>query len=144
MSWDVSEMRRPVGVAILGGLVILAAIVLALAGFAGLIVGFASLLPGINLPTGQLFLGALLYILLAVILLAAGVGLLALRPWAWWLATLASLVALAWQVLGIYYASSSIPLTSWASVVVTAVIFVYLLTVFRSFHRHARAAAVAV
>lgn len=136
-------MRRPLGVAILGGLVVLAAVVLALAGFAGLIVGFASLLPGINLPTGQLFLGALLYIVLALILLAAGVGLLALRVWAWWLATLASLIALAWQVLGIYYAKTPVPLTSWASVVVTAVIFVYLLSVFRSFHRHVRAAAVA-
>jgi len=136
-------MRRPIGVAILGGLVVLAAIVLALAGFAGLIVGFASLLPGINLPTGQLFLGALLYLVLALILFAAGVGLLALRAWAWWLATLASLVAAAWQLLGIYYANTAVPLTSWASAVVTTVIFVYLLSVFRSFHRHVRAAAVA-
>jgi hypothetical protein len=136
-------MRRPVGVAILGGLVVLAAIVLGLAGLAGLIVGFASLLPGINLPTSQLFLGALLYIVLALVLFAGGVGLLMLRPWAWWLAALASLVALVWQALGIAYARTAVPLTSWASVIVTAIIFVYVLSVFRSFHRHARAAAVA-
>jgi hypothetical protein len=136
-------MQRPAGVTILGVLVILSAIVLALAGFAGLIVGFASLLPGINLPTGQLFLGALLYLFLAIVLFAAGVGLLGLRPWAWWLATLASLIALAWQALGIYYAKAAIPITSWASLIVTGIIFVYLLTVFRSFHRHVRAAVAA-
>lgn len=138
-------MARPIGVSILGALVVLAAIVLGLAGIAGLIVGFASLIPGINLPTGSLFLGALLYLVLAFVLFAAGVGLLMLRPWAWWLATLTALVALAWQLLGIYYAGGrSVPLTSWASVVVTAIIFVYLLTVFRSFHRHARAAVASV
>ena len=93
-------MRRATGVTVLGILVVLSAIVLALAGFAGLIVGFASLLPGINLPPSQLFLGALLYLFLAIVLFAAGVGLLGLRPWARWLATLASLIALAWQAVG--------------------------------------------
>jgi hypothetical protein len=129
------------GVTILGGLVLLAAAIIALAGIAGVIVGFAGLLPGVDLPTGQLILGGILYLILATILGIAGGGLLALRPWAWWLATFAALAALVWQGYGIYQAPQNVPLTSWVAIVITALILVYLVTVYGAFRRHVAAAA---
>jgi len=135
-------MARPLGITILGALVLLASVVIGLAGIAGFILGFAGLLPGVDLPTGQLFLGGILYLILATILGVSGAALLALRPWAWWLAVLTALVALAWQAYGIYRDLSNVPFTSWVAVVVTAVIFVYLLTVYRSFHREVPRSAV--
>lgn len=124
---------------ILGGLVLLASVIIGLAGIAGFILGFAGLLPGVDFPSGSLFLGGLLYLILATILGVAGVGLLSLRGWAWWLAAITALAALVWQAYGIYRAPESVPWTSWVAIVVTGAIFVYLLTVYRSFHRHVAA-----
>jgi uncharacterized membrane protein (DUF2068 family) len=123
----------------LGGLVLLASVIIGLAGIAGFILGFAGLLPGVDFPSGSLFLGGLLYLILATILGVAGVGLLSLRGWAWWLAAITALAALVWQAYGIYRAPESVPWTSWVAIVVTGAIFVYLLTVYRSFHRHVAA-----
>lgn len=132
-------MARPLGVTILGGLVLLASVIIGLAGIAGVFLSFAGLLPGVNLPAGQLFVGGILYLILATVLGISGIGLLALRTWAWWLATITALAALVWQAYGIYRNPDNVPLTSWVAVVVTGAIFVYLLTVYRSFHRHAGA-----
>ncbi len=141
-------MARPIGVTVLGALVILAGIIVGLAGLAGVFLSFASLLPGVNLPGTALILGGLLYIVLGVILLVAGAGLLALRIWAWWIATLTAIVAAAWQGYGVYSAmtatpAQTIPWTSWIALGFTIVIAVYLLAVHHSFHRHARAMVVA-
>ncbi len=140
-------MARPVGVTVLGALVILAGIIVGLAGLAGVFLSFASLLPGVNLPGTALILGGLLYIVLGIILLAAGAGLLALRIWAWWIATITAIVAAAWQGYGIYAAttaspSQSVPWTSWVAFVFTVLIAIYLLAVHHSFHRHARGVVV--
>ncbi len=137
-------MARPKGVTILGVLVILAAIVIGLAGLAGIFLSFASLLPGVNLPGTALILGGLLYIVLGIVLLISGAGLLALRIWAWWIATITAVVAAVWQGYGIYSASTktpaeAIPWTSWVALVFTVIIAVYLIAVHHSFHRHARA-----
>lgn len=126
-------MARPLGVSVLGGLVILAAIVAFLVALAGFIVGFASLIPGVNLDTGAAFVGALLYLIVAVVLGVAGGGLLRMRPWAWWLALLASLVALAIAAYRIVDAPANVSLGTLLAIVVSAVVFVYLLTVFRYF-----------
>ncbi len=142
-------MARPKGVTILGVLVVLAAIVVGLAGLAGIFLSFASLLPGVNLPGTALILGGLLYVVLGVILLIGGVGLLGLRIWAWWLATLTAIVAAAWQGYGIYHASTAtpaeaVPWTSWVGLGFTVLVALYLLAVHHSFHRHARAAVAQV
>ena len=141
-------MARPRGVTVLGVLVILAAIVIGLAGLAGIFLSFASLLPGVNLPGTALILGGLLYIVLGCILLVSGAGLLGLRIWAWWIATITALAAAAWQAYGVYTAmtatpAQTVPWTSWVALVFTAIIAAYLLAVHHSFHRHARAVVVA-
>lgn len=140
-------MARPRGVTILGALVVLAAIIVGLAGLAGVLLSFASLLPGVNLPGTALILGGLLYIVLGIILLAGGVGLLGLRIWAWWLATLAAIGAGAWQAYGVYHAltavpAEAVPWTSWVALGFTVLVAIYLIAVHNSFHRHARAAVV--
>ncbi|MGQ0796704.1 MAG: hypothetical protein ACT4OI_02390, partial [Methanobacteriota archaeon] len=86
MTMERARGRRPLGVAILGGLVLLAAVVLAVAGLAGMFLSFASLLTGSPIPGLTLFLWGLLFFVLSIPLFAAGGGLLAMRPWAWWLA----------------------------------------------------------
>lgn len=123
---------------ILGGLVLLAALVLAIAGLAGMFLSFASLLPGSPVPGFSLFLWGLLFFILGIVLGVAGGGLLALRPWAWWLSFLVALGALIWSVYGLYQTATTgvaIELTSLLSVTIVAVIFVYLLTVYGSFRR---------
>lgn len=142
-------MARPRGVTVLGALVVLAAIVIGLAGLAGVFLSFASLLPGVNLPGSALILGGILYLILAFILLVAGAGLLALRIWAWWVATVTAIVAAGWQAYGIYHASTAVPAvavpwTSWVSLGFTVLVAIYLLAVHHSFHRHARATVVEV
>lgn len=137
-------MARPRGVTILGALVILAAIIVGLAGLAGVFLSFASLLPGVNLPGATLIVGGILYLILALILLVAGAGLLGLRIWAWWVATVTAIVAAAWQAYGIYTARTGtmpepVPWTSWVGLGFTVLIAIYLLAVHHSFHRHARA-----
>lgn len=128
--------RRPLGVAILGGLVLLGAIVLAIAGLAGMFLSFASLLPGSPVPGFSLFLWGLLFFGLSIPLFAAGGGLLAMRLWAWWLAFIVSLGTLIWSGYGLYRTATAdepLELTSLISVTFVAVIFVYLLTVHGAF-----------
>ena len=140
-------MARPRGVTILGALVVLAAIVIGLAGMAGVFLSFASLLPGVSLPGSALIVGGILYLILAFILLVAGVGLLGLRIWAWWVATVTAIVASAWQAYGIYNGltvvpAAAVPWTSWVGLGFTVLVAVYLIAVHHSFHRHARAVTV--
>ena len=140
-------MARPRGVTILGALVVLAAIIIGLAGVAGVFLSFASLLPGVSLPGTALAVGGILYLLLAFILLVAGAGLLTLRIWAWWVATVTAIVAAAWQGYGVYNAltatpAASVPWTSWLALGFTILIAVYLIAVHHSFHRHARGVVV--
>ena len=140
-------MARPRGVTVLGALVVLAVIIIGLAGLAGVFLSFASLLPGVSLPGTALIVGGILYLLLGFILLVAGVGLLGLRIWAWWVATVTAIVAAAWQAYGVYNAltavpAAAVPWTSWVALVFTILVAVYLLAVHHSFHRHARAIVV--
>lgn len=90
-----SPPTRPIGVAILAVLVILAGVVLTI--LAVLMVrGGLSILG----TTGNaLLLGlALVFLLLSLILLAAGFGLWSLRPWAWWLAAIVLVLHLVTRV----------------------------------------------
>src|SRR3989449_1107455 len=71
-------MRRPVGISVLGGLVLLAAVILILISIASFIVGLAFLLPfpdgGPKLPGTELLLNAVLYFAIGVVLAIAGSG----------------------------------------------------------------------
>src|SRR5437867_6452554 len=86
-------MARPLGISILGGLVILAAVILILISIASFVVGLAFVLPFRETGT-TLLLNGLLYFAIGVVLGVAGSGLLRMRAWAWGLAILATLVTL--------------------------------------------------
>src|SRR3989442_15901011 len=79
-------MRRPVGISVLGGLVLLAAVILILISIASFIAGLAFLLPfpngGPKLPGTALLLNGGLYFAIRFLLAIAGSGLLRMRVWA--------------------------------------------------------------
>src|SRR5207245_4683347 len=87
-------MRRPVGISVLGGLVLLAAVILILISIASFIVGLAFLLPfpngGPKLPGTELLLNGVLYFAIGVVLAIAGSGLLRMPVGAYGLAVLAT------------------------------------------------------
>jgi len=116
-------------------LVILASVVTGLAGLGAVLLAFASLVPGVGLPTGILFIGGVLYMVIAVVLLVAGVGLLRLRGWAWWLALLTAVGVLGWTLYGSYTSPSDTTVGNWATVAVSGAILLYLLLVRRNFRR---------
>ena len=128
-------MPRPLGITILGVLVVLASVIAFLIAVAGFIVGFASLIPGVGLDTGTLLLGAILYLILSAVLGFAGFGLLRPRPWAWWLAFLTTLVVLGYTAFRIYQQPADTTLGTWLTIGVSGILFVYLLAVFRAFRR---------
>src|SRR5947199_9986519 len=71
-------MARPLGISILGGLVILAAVILILISIASFVVGLAFVLPFRETGT-TLLLNGLLYFAIGVVLGVAGSGLLRMR-----------------------------------------------------------------
>jgi hypothetical protein len=74
--------KRPFGVVIRAALVILVGAVMTV---------FATILVLAVLATGSsvLLVPVILFLILSLIVLAAGIGLYNLRPWAWWLAMIA-------------------------------------------------------
>ena len=135
-------MVRPLGITILGVLVLLAAVILFLLAVASFFVGLAFLLPFTATGT-TLLLNGLLYFVVAVVLGVAGSGLLMMRPWAWGLALLASLVTLIYVGYNTYQKSQAREAVSFQAIlelVLIAVVFVYLLSVSRAFRRPTRMA----
>jgi len=133
-------MTRPVGISVLGGLVVLGAVILVLIGIASFFVGLAFLFPGTPFSGTTLILNGLLYFVLGVVLGVAGSGLLRMRAWAWGLALLAALVGLVYLLYGVYQDTRGGAGVSWYSVltiVIVAAILVYLLSVARAFRRPA-------
>jgi hypothetical protein len=133
-------MRRPVGITILGALVILAAIILILIGIAAFIVGLAFLVPGAPSSGTPLILNGLLYFVIGVVLGAAGSGLVRMRPWAWGLALLGALVALVYLGYNVWQDSNAgrgVTLPAILTLTIVVAIFVYLLSVSRAFRRPA-------
>jgi hypothetical protein len=134
-------VRRPAGITILGGLVCLAALIMVLIGIASFFVGLAFLFPGTSISGTELILNGILYFFIGVALGIAGVGLLMMRPWAWGVALVASLVTLVYLGYNVYQRSNvggGITLTSLVTLLVAAVVFIYLVSASRSFFRSAR------
>ena len=122
----------------MGALVVLAAFVMFLIGIAGFIVGLAGLIPGSPIPGTTLLLNGLLYVIIGIVLGVAGFGLLRLRPWAWGLALLATLVTLIYLGYNVWQdsnAGNNITLTAVVTLVIVGAVFVYLLGVARAFRR---------
>lgn len=125
-------MARPLGVTILGVLVIIVAILVGLGALlliaAGLVVAAA---PGVG-PFGSfLFISGLIFLIFAIILGLSGSGLLKLRPWAWWLATIVIFADLAWTGYGIY--RGDLTVGSIFTALVLLVLFMYMLSVRKYF-----------
>lgn len=130
--------RRPLGVTILGGLVFLAGIVLLILAIVSLLALFGTIPfevdPGVR---DALLLSVLLGFALAIALLASGKGLLNLRPWAWWLAFLVSVLvvirALFIFVSGLYEAVITSLLSAGLSLGLGLVLLGYIVSVKRHF-----------
>jgi len=120
-------IRRPIGVTILAVRVVIFGVIALLFGLmlilAGALVGAAGLGPFAGFVL--IFGGSL--ILLGLLWIVAGVGLLRLRTWEWWLAVIAS-------VLLILCGIAALPATG-LSVGVAIIILVYLIAVRGSFGR---------
>src|SRR2546425_8548320 len=133
-------MTRPVGISILGGLVVLGAVILVLIGIASFFVGLAFLFPGTPFSGTTLILNGLLYFAIGVVLGVAGSGLLRMRAWAWGLAILATLVTLVYVGYTAYQRSTAGEQPSLSAIftlAIVGVILVYLLSVSRAFRRPA-------
>lgn len=131
-------MARPLGLTILGGLVLLASVVMILIGVAAFFVGLAFLVPGSPASGTTLILNGLLYFVIGVALGISGSGLMRLRPWAWGVAVLAALVTFVYLGYNMYQASASglgVTLSGMVTLAIAALIFVYLLSVSRAFRR---------
>lgn len=127
------EFQRPVGITILGVLVLLASVVLAIAGVLGIFASPLGLIPGSGLNGVALFSGGVLFLVLGVVLGLAGSGLMHLRRWAWWLAIGTTLVVLVWTLVRIFQALNVIHLEWYTAEAVAAVLFGYLVTVYHYF-----------
>ncbi len=133
-------MARPLGITILGALVLVASVIVFLIGVASFFVGLAFLFPGTPISGTTLLLNGLLYIAIGLVLGISGGGLMALRPWAWWLALIATLFGLVYLGYGAYEdsrAGAGISLNALLTLAVVAVVFIYLLTTYRAFRRPA-------
>ena len=122
--------RRPVGVAILAVLVILAGVILTL-------LALLTILAGLLVP---LLLGiGVIALILSLILLAAGFGLWNLRPWAWWLAMIVLVLTIISQLSGVGLAGGFRNLSTGqlVAVVLPILMFIYLLAVRGTFRSRA-------
>jgi hypothetical protein len=91
-----ARRTTPIGVAILGVLTILSG--LALLAVGGLLV-VAAFFVGVSVPYAGVagaFLGVIgaVFLIFAIIAMAAGVGLIRLRSWAWWLTMIVAVLTL--------------------------------------------------
>jgi hypothetical protein len=107
--------ERPLGVAVLAVVVAAFGVVTAVFGLLGALEGFVVGLMGSPRAGGALMdgLGGLL---LGAVYVIAGLGLWALRPWAWWLAVLASVVGVVLSFGAILW------MAAWAALLVYLVL----------------------
>ncbi len=126
MAYPAPPPRRPIGVAILAILVILAGLILTLITLLFLIVALA-----VAATLGFLLVGlAFIAFLLSLFLLLAGIGLWKLRPWAWWLSMIVLILIVVSQAAT--YSLSSLRQLGAGQLVILALpvlILIYLIAV---------------
>ena len=128
-------MARPLGVTILGVLVIIVAILVGLGALLLIAVGLAAAALGAGLLGSFAFVSGIVTLIIAIILGAAGSGLLKLRPWAWWLAAIVIFADLAWTGYGVFRGDLSAG--SIFTALVLLLLFVYMLAVRKHFRQGA-------
>ena len=131
---------RPFGVIILGALIVLTGTGLVLIGLAGMFVSLAALIPGSGINFNALFVGGLAFFGIGVVLLVAGGGLIAMRVWAWWLAVLATVVALGYTAYGAL-SRGAFELFEAIVSALEVIILGYLVSIHGSFRSPSRGAA---
>src|SRR5258705_11292969 len=87
-----TDTGRPLGVSVIAVVVMAFGVVTAILGPLGMLVGFVSGIMDSPRGGGREFLAGVAGLLLGAAYVIAGIGLWNLRPWAWWLATLAGAV----------------------------------------------------
>lgn len=117
----------------MGILVILAGVVVFLISLVGTLLGVLATLGsgGDPLYTLVLVLGVV-GLVLGIVLILAGGGLLRLRPWAWWLATIVLLLYVGDAILT-SYSTETIGLALLWALIIPIVVIVYLIAVRRHF-----------
>jgi len=115
--------RRPIGVTILAILIILAGVFFVLISLAALVIGTV-FLGGFGLAIGVVL------VILAFLTLAAGLGLLRMRRWAYWLSVIVLVLSILSQVGSYQIGTGSL----W-SIAIPALILIYLLAVRKHFRR---------
>jgi len=130
------ELERPAGITVLGVLILIASVVLGIAGILGIFASPLGLIPGSGLNGAALFTGGVLFLVLGAVLGVAGSGLMRLRRWAWWLAALTTLAVLVWTLSRIFQVIEVVHLEWYATVVIAAVLLGYLATVHAYFRRY--------
>lgn len=130
--------QRPLGVTILGGLVLLAGLVVLILAIINLLIFFGSVVlePRPEL-TDEFLFAVLLSFVIGIGLLASGAGLLRLRPWAWWLAFIVALLAVIRGLFG-FLAGVTETLTALLSASVGLILGVIILGYVVSVKRHFR------
>ncbi len=124
-------MARPLGVTILGVLVILVAIFVGLLALLLIAAGLAGAALGAGVLGSFVFISGLVFLIIAIILGLSGSGLLKLRPWAWWLAAIVIFLDLAWTGYGIF--RGGVDTGSIFTALILLVLFVYMLSVRKYF-----------
>ncbi len=122
---------RPVGVAILAILMILAGALLTLLALL-LVFGSSLILVGGVPLAGLALAGSFIFLLLSLLVLAAGLGLWHLRPWAWWL----SVIVLVLIVVNEFWGTTLAHLRSLSAVSLLIIGFPVLLLIYLIAVRH--------
>jgi hypothetical protein len=101
-----TDTGRPLGVSVIAVVVMAFGVVTAVLGLLGMLVGFVSGIMDSPRGGGREFLAGVAGLVLGAAYVIAGIGLWNLRPWAWWLATIAGAVgfvialgSLVWMLL---------------------------------------------
>jgi hypothetical protein len=123
-----SPRKTPIGVLILGILTILSG--LGLVAIGGLLAVAAFITAGAGGPIGGMFgalfgIIAVLILIFGIIAILSGVGLIRLRPWAWWLTMIVSVLSLLSSLADIS--------TLWYFTILELVIIIYLVIVKKHF-----------
>ena len=83
---------RPLGVAVIAVVVVAFGIITALLGLLGMLTGMVTGIMDAPRGSGREFLSGFIGLVLGLVYVFAGLGLWALRPWAWWLSILVGIV----------------------------------------------------
>ncbi len=143
MATETTRIGRPLGISVLGILAVLAGIALLILSFLNLfaLLGTLDIEIAPEVSRDLFLVSSALTVIVGVALLFSGIGLLGLRPWAWWLAFLVALLAVARSLFSFVSGVAGAALTALVSAgtgLALGIIIVAYLASVRSAFRSAR------